>query len=298
MPKTPIVAALLAATLLSGCQSGALSSSRSEVHRWSFQLDSHDYGIACADAVRFEWGSFAMVNLAGDHGRRCGGSGNIGNDDPLPSQPFSASWKDWAGKPHAVTLPLKEILAPYTVYGGDLRLLIHNDRLEVWLREPDKSKSPSGTLWLTKDEVLVYSTDPALPSSFWTFQLNVLGLDQARSEKLSDFWFRWGETPLTHLSHIGAQRRALNYNLSQTVVYEPLPTAPLELHWRDPSGVQRDFSVPVAQALQGKSVGGGRFTLVLRPASVEVWFEQQGALAATKQPRKVLVYSSTASGSR
>ena len=73
--------------------------------------------------------------------------------------------------PRGRDTPDSDIVAPYTAYGGDLRLFIHNDRLEVWLREPDKSKSPSGTLWPSKAEVLVYSTRPTLPSNFWTFKL-------------------------------------------------------------------------------------------------------------------------------
>lgn len=179
------------------------------------------------------------------------------------------------------------------MYGGGLEILINNDRLEVWFSAPDKSHSKiNATFWPKKHAELVYSTDPTLASSVWTFSLDTAGLDRSKKETLKNFWFKWGDTPLSDLNKAGSQKRPMNYSFAPTTVYEPLPDAPLELHWEVPAGVQRDFSIPVAQLMAGKKLGGGRLSITAYPEHVELWFEENGALFNSKKNQKRLIYSS------
>lgn len=265
---------------------------------WGIEVSSRVDG-QCADAVTYSWGpsqgqGTLQLNSHGSRASRCGGSNIGGMSSALPSVPFQASWKDWSDNAHTASVDIAKAMGPVEVYGGNLRIVINDDHLEVWFAAPDKSKSSiTETFWPKKDEVLVHSTDPTLYSRFWAFRLDIRGLDWSKREVLKDFWFEWGDTPLGWLKHVGQQKRTIYSPFSPYIVYEPLPSAPLELHWTDPSGTQRDFSVPVSQVLAGKQVAGGRLSLVVFPARIELWFEEGGALASTTKSSKVLVYQTT-----
>lgn len=266
---------------------------------WGVKVDSKVDG-KCADAVTFSWGpsrgqGMAMVNRTGREPRKCGGSGHIGGlDGTVPPEPFQAKWVDWTGKEQTATVDVASALAPVKAYGGNLQFLINNDHLELWFEAPDKSKGgPTATFWPKQAPALAYSSDPAVQSTLWTFELRA-NVDRRAREALTDFWLQWGGSSLNGLQHAGRQKRRLDYGFPQQAVYELLPREPLEVHWTDPAGERRDFSIPVADLLAGQPIGGGRFVLQLYPSRIELWFQPEGALLhGTKQAPK-LVYASPA----
>jgi hypothetical protein len=67
------------------------------------------------------------------------------------------TWADSTGRAHGVALDLVALLRGRIVYGGTLSIELINNRVEVWLAEPDKSKHPEATVWPDKPAVLVYT---------------------------------------------------------------------------------------------------------------------------------------------
>lgn len=265
---------------------------------WGVEVLSKVDGT-CADAVTFSWGpsrgqGIAHLNFLGQKPMKCG-SANIGGlDGTVPTEPFQATWLDWAGNERTATVDVASALKPAEAYGGDLQVLINNDHLELWFSAPDKSNSGlTTTIWPKKPPVLAYSSDPKVQSTVWTFELKT-NVDKRAKEALTDFWLQWGESSLTGLQHAGSQKRKLDYGFPQRAVYETLPKEPLEVRWTDQAGGSRDFSVPVANLLAGQPIGGGRLVLQLFPRRMELWFQPEGALLHGGKLASKLVYASPA----